>query len=603
MYIVHNGGVIMDLVRIRYMKEWISQLPSGNITYKTINGKKYPYYQWTEKGKQRSRVVKADEFDELSEKISQRKTLEKKIAESGISNSNPEVLEDSHFFSQVVLGKDLEEFVLPVKQYKRRECYSKLHDYIYGNSTDRVFVLYGLRRTGKTTLIRQIIADMPEEVLMDSAFIQINPSIDLAKINIDLKQLSKQGYKYIFIDEVTLMNDFIESAALFSDIYASSGMKIVLSGTDSLGFVFSEDSSLYDRCYMLHTTFVPYREFSNVLDIEGIDNYIHYGGTMSIGGNNYNLSNTTFYDKKKTDEYIDSAIASNIQHSLSNYQHGGHFRSLSELHEAGELTSAINRIIERENKKFTVDTLIRDFESTDFGRTANNLLNDSQNPSDVLMIVDKEQITEWFMNELDILNKPEMKVEITEAHVQQIKEYLAILDLIVDIDVVSMHDLSKKEQQTVVSQPGMRYAQAKALIDALSKDLVFSTLSLSERNRVTDRMLSTIQGQLMEDIVLLETKLARTDCEVFKLKFAVGEFDMVVYNPTSASCEIFEVKHSKEIHPKQYQHLVDSEKQEKTSFRYGDITRRCVIYRGESKTVDGIQYLNVEEYLCSLGNK
>lgn len=30
----------MDLVRIRYIKEWISQLPSGNITYKTINGKR-----------------------------------------------------------------------------------------------------------------------------------------------------------------------------------------------------------------------------------------------------------------------------------------------------------------------------------------------------------------------------------------------------------------------------------------------------------------------------------------------------------------------------------------------------------------------------------
>ncbi len=590
----------MDLVRIRYMKEWISQLPPGNITYKTINGKKYPYYQWTENGKQKSRVVKADEFVELSGKIAQRKTLEKKIAEAGVANSTPEVLDASHFFSHVVSGKDLEEFVAPVKHYKRRECYSGLYDYIYGNSTDRVFVLYGLRRTGKTTLIRQIIADMPQEMLIDSAFIQINPSIDLAKINIDLKQLSKQGYRYVFIDEVTLMDDFIESAALFSDIYASSGMKIVLSGTDSLGFVFTEDSSLYDRCYMLHTTFVPYREFSNVLGIEGIDNYIRYGGTMSLGGQNYNLSATTFYDKKKTDEYIDSAIANNIQHSLNNYQHGGHFRSLSELHEAGELTSAINRIIERENKKFTVDTLIRDFESSDFRRTANNLLNDSQKPSDVLMIVDKEEITGWFMKELDILNKPEMKVEITDAHVQQIKEYLALLDLIVDIDVENMHNLSKKEKQTVVSQPGMRYAQAKALIDALSKDAVFSTLSLSERNRITDRMLSTIQGQLMEDIVLLETQSARSDCEVFKLKFAVGEFDMVVYNPASSTCEIFEIKHSKETHPKQYQHLIDSDKTEKTAFRYGEIVRRCVIYRGETKTVDGIQYLNVEEYLCSL---
>ena len=40
-----------------------------------------------------------------------------------------------------------------------------------------------------------------------------------------------------FIDEVTLMPDFIDSAALFSDIYAAQGMKIVLSGTDSLGFL------------------------------------------------------------------------------------------------------------------------------------------------------------------------------------------------------------------------------------------------------------------------------------------------------------------------------------------------------------------------------
>ena len=48
-------------------------------------------------------------------------------------------------------------------------------------------------------------------------------------------------YKYVFIDEVTLIEDFIEGAALFSDIFAACGMKIVLSGTDSLGFFFSED--------------------------------------------------------------------------------------------------------------------------------------------------------------------------------------------------------------------------------------------------------------------------------------------------------------------------------------------------------------------------
>lgn len=31
----------MDPTRIRYIKEWIEQLPKGNITFKSIRGKKY----------------------------------------------------------------------------------------------------------------------------------------------------------------------------------------------------------------------------------------------------------------------------------------------------------------------------------------------------------------------------------------------------------------------------------------------------------------------------------------------------------------------------------------------------------------------------------
>lgn len=80
----------MDLVRIRYIKEWISQLPQGNITYKTINNKKYPYYQWTENGKQRGRRVKDEELQELTEKINQRKDLQKKLKEAKASATTEE---------------------------------------------------------------------------------------------------------------------------------------------------------------------------------------------------------------------------------------------------------------------------------------------------------------------------------------------------------------------------------------------------------------------------------------------------------------------------------------------------------------------------------
>ena len=99
----------MDKVRIRYIKEWISQLPQGNITYKTIKGKKYPYHQWTENGKQYGRIVKKNELEELKEKIEQRKSLEKKLKESGASD---DLLSDDFFFSSVKIGEELKNITL-----------------------------------------------------------------------------------------------------------------------------------------------------------------------------------------------------------------------------------------------------------------------------------------------------------------------------------------------------------------------------------------------------------------------------------------------------------------------------------------------------------
>ena len=590
----------MDKTKIEYFKEYISQLPSGNITYKTINGKRYPYYQWTDKetGKQRNRVVKPDELEELSYKIFIRKDLEKRIKAAG--EKRYESKEEVEFFSYVLRGKDLKEFAQPTVQWKKRECFTKIHDYVYGNSTDRVFILYGLRRTGKTTLIRQLIAEMPEDMLAKTAFMQVNNTLNLARMNLDLKRLSDLGYRYLFIDEVTLMDDFIEGAALFSDVYATRGIKIVLSGTDSLGFIFSEDRELYDRCYMLHTTFVPYREFEGVLGVKGIDEYIRYGGTMSLGGVDYNQAGMTFATKESTSEYVDSAIAHNIQHSLKNYQYEGHFRHLAELYEAKELTNAINRVVEDINHRFTIEVLTKNFRSSDLSLAAKNLLRDRNEPNDILYRVDTEQITEQLKQLLKIKNKPELKVELTDDHRYEIKEYLDLLDLTVDLDVVYLSKLNKKEKHTAISQPGMRYSQAESLIKSLMNDDIFRNLPLTERNAVTQRILSDVRGRMLEDMVLLETKIAKPECEVFKLLFDVGEFDMVVFNPETASCEIYEIKYSKEIVPQQTKHLLDEKKCMDTEFRYGTITGKYVLYRGESQMVDGVKYLNVEKYLKML---
>lgn len=585
----------------------IETLPTGGITYKKINGKEYAYYQWREDGKQHTRRTKDEELEQLSKQIERRKVLQNLIK----NIDNQEINEEkpvSQFRCTVRIGEELERFVKPVAKWVKRECYQQLHDYVYGDIHDRVYILYGLRRTGKTTLIRQLISEMDTSMRSKTVFIQIQDNKTLDDVNRDLKVLEEKGYRYVFIDEVTLLNDFIEGAALFSDVFAASGMKIVLSGTDSLGFMFTEDEELYDRCIMCHTTFIPYREFERVLGIVGIDDFIRYGGTMSLGGKQYNDNAMIFATKKSTDEYVDSAIARNIQHSLKNYKYEGHFRSLRDLYEKNELTNAINRIVEDMNHRFTMEVLTRDFKSNDLRISASNLRKDREEPTDILDRIDILKVNEMLKSLLEIKDKEEQKVEIQDSHRYEIKEYLDLLDLTVEIESRWMSDYNRRESRTAFSQPGMRYSQAEALIKSLMQDDMFRGLSFEERKRVTERIIDEIKGRMMEDIVLLETKLSKKNCEVFRLQFAIGEFDMVVFNPDEGTCEIYEIKHSKEVVPQQCKHLLDEQKCRDTEFRYGTITGKYVIYRGATtslvqagvETLEDVAYLNVEEYLKKL---
>ena len=401
------------------------------------------------------------------------------------------------------------------------------------------------------------------------------------------------------------MEDFIDGAALFSDVFAAGGMRVVLSGTDSLGFLFAQDEQLYDRCTLLHTTFIPYREFEGVLGIHGIDEYIRYGGTMSMGGVDYNAE-STFATAAGASAYVDSAIARNIQRSLALYQRGGHFRALQDLYEHDELTSAISRVVEDFNHRFTAEVLTRAFKSHDLALSARNLRNDRTAPNDVLDRMGAEAVTRRLAEALEIREKADQSVKVSAVHTAEIKEYLDLLDITVDIDVVDMGDLAASRQRTAIAQPGLRYAQVEALVDSLLLDKTFADLSLAERTHVTGRIRSEVMGRMMEDIVLLETKAAHPGKQVFKLQFAIGEFDMVVADTAEGTCEVFEVKHGAERDPAQYRILIDEEKCAATEFRFGPITARSVIFRGKSgpdEHRENVSCINVEEYLKALGGR
>lgn len=603
---------------IKELEEQIAKLPIGYIAEKIINEKKYYYQQWRENGKSKSRCISEDEANTLKPQIEERKKLQKelkalkKTLPVTVSETKKEELPEPDFKMSALFGEALLKMAQTASQYEQRDCFSRIQDFLKAPAADKVCLVFGLRRTGKTTLLKQLVLAMNEEEQKSAIYIKASTENTIEELNADLKLANKLKYKYVFIDEITLIEKFIDNAALLSDVYAVQGMKIVLSGTDSLGFWFAQNEELYDRAVTIHTTFVPFREYSRLLKIDDIDEYIRYGGTLKAGETNFENSDANAFDASfRTDEstrrYIDTAIAQNIQHSLKCYDRGNHFRNLIDLYKKDELTNAINRIIEDMNQAFTVDVITRDFKSSDLG-SAKDLLRrekDETKRTDFLDTFDASEVTKKLMDILKIRNKERQTIEIEEVHIQEITEYLKALDLLEIVYTENIPISNKKQERIIFTQSGMRFCQAQVLVYSLMHDEVFGSLTGELRDIITEKILEDVRGRMLEDIVFLETKRAYgSKRNVFKLRFSAGEFDMVVQDKTKKQCEIFEIKHSTETFPAQYRHINDEEKITLTEAQFGKVVRKCVLYRGESQLLEnGVEYKNVEEFLKSLVKK
>ena len=582
----NNEVVIMTLKELRKSKG-LTQAECA--TYLGMTKRNYQNYENNED------MVTTAKYNAIYKK------LEAYSAPSSIVvNSNVEEVE---FKTNVVTGLGIKAFYNKVAKYGKRDCFRTLKKFVQGSFEGKICILYGLRRTGKTTLLFQMMGELLNEKV---AYIKIQTSDNMSNLTKDLNRLYQLGYKYVFIDEITLMSDFINTAAVLSDIFSMMGMKIVVSGTDSLGFVMANRNELYDRNVMIHTSFISFKEYARLLKIQSVDSYIEYGGTLKMENMSFDdpdaaFDDVSFRDDESTRKYIDTAISRNIQHTLKNDNYGEYFNQLRELYEQNELTNVINRIVERMNHDFLLSVVEEKFKSRDFGSARDLLLHDA--PAEtafVLNDVDYAKIIERLKAIIEIKEKDELKVKITDEHIKKVKAYLIALDLVVNIPL--RLESAKDQDYYIFSQPGMRYSIAKALVYSLMQDEYFKSISEQDKSYIVKKILSDVKGRMLEDIVLLElNKSISKDKEVFQFRFDLGgEFDMVVYNKGEHSCKIYENKHSSKAVIEQAKHLLNKEKCDIIESRYGKIIGRYVLYRGKDEMVGDIQYLNIEKFLSKM---
>lgn len=506
-------------------------------------------------------------------------------------------------------GKALLALTQAAQGLEKRDIFCHIQDYLTNAAMrTRVCILYGLRRTGKTTMLWQAVLGLPKQEQEKAVYIKLSGADNIYRLSRDLDQLWEAGYRYVFLDEVTLMADFIDTAAFLSDVYAPMGMKLVLSGTDSLGFFLAKNYELYDRTSFIHTTIIPFREHSRLLHTDSIDEYIRYGGTLRAGELDFaNVrlldGSLSFLDEESTRQYIDTAISRNIQNSLKHFQHGSRFGLLQDLYRAGELTSAINRVVEDMNHAFVREVFEDPFVSHDLGITMKNLRRE-RNPlkrMDLESILHVKDVENRLMEILDIKNEP--KQHVSSSCIAQLQDYLRVLDLTVSVPVCYGSADYQRKDRVLFTQPGMRYCQAQTLVYALMQDAEFRRLDAETLRHVTERLLQEVRGRMLEDIVLLETRMAlpENEYDVFKFVLTGGEYDMVVHDKKNNCCAAYEIKHSSRAVREQGKHLLDEAKLACLTPHFGRLAGRFVLYRGEDlDTDDSIAYRNVEAFLQAL---
>ncbi len=210
-----------------------------------------------------------------------------------------------------------------------RDISEALHKYITSPNDRRVCCLYGLLFTGKTTMMLQQIrkiADFGKCLFIKCGYgctmMQLREAID-----------SCPEAQYIFVDEVTKAQDFISASSVLANKYAAEGIKVVLTGDDSFTIFLAKGGELYDRTRLIHTTYIPFKEYSKLTG-KGLTEYIKYGGALS----------NVFRSADTTNEYINSAVILNIINSLKKWNDRKYtaLRKIADI----DLPSFISKIIE-----------------------------------------------------------------------------------------------------------------------------------------------------------------------------------------------------------------------------------------------------------------
>lgn len=207
-----------------------------------------------------------------------------------------------------------ETFTTDISDMNKRKAFAILKDFVLGDECyqGEILAVCGLKRTGKTTLLKQLLCDIVAYTA-SCAFLEMQDSDTMKMLERRIEEEQAKGKTVIFINEITKVSDFINNSSSLADCFAKAGVRIIISGKDSLSIAFAEDYELYDRVRKVNTTYTSFAEYHTLFPSEDINDYIRYGGLFY---KNEAEKSTIGYENILS--YLHDAVTMNIANSLKN---------------------------------------------------------------------------------------------------------------------------------------------------------------------------------------------------------------------------------------------------------------------------------------------
>ena len=514
------------------------------------------------------------------------------------NNNNPKIdVINSHANDTPVKEPDIGNFVIgeTLKQrckialsYERRDAYFEMESFCTDFSLHgKVGIVYGMRNTGKTIILHQLAGR--EDYVMDSAYLTLRyKQCDIQKIYEWIENLRMIGIKYIFIDEITWADGFIDfSAPLADDWGTEDGVKIVLSGTDSLAFSWAGNSALYHRFVRTRTTWMSFPEYHRIKGGD-IIKYIRNGGV--------------FWEKNvpaqnRLETYLKTSVVDNIYNTIRNTNKGVVDAELLMGFTKEDMYVLCYAICE----SLTIEYVMSKAHEVWGQKFAYGL---KAALSDCRIRLTKDA-HDKIVNE-----SGEFQTDNVVFNKNQITLVIDILRQIGFLTTVPFY-LGASYDDTaalIFTQPGV----ACEFINNVVRS-VRSNLDIVEAEKVVVKLNENTDGFLLESVTLLTCLrtvmyLDQND----ETRISVGKFrqlggnhekiDIVRYHYADKHLQLMEVKHSETSKSDFCKHLVNDAVVNYLMKRFGaETVERILLYRGENKVIKTkgitVQCRNISEFL------